>query len=304
MPTGIYKHKCRVPREIRICALEGCTNTFEVYKSESRRFCCPRCARKFVMSFKEVRDKISNTLSNNEEFKKMRKEIQTQLWKDPEYRKMMVDAAKNKKNRIPIETRICANEKCNNTFECRVDFTKRFCSNSCSAKYRILSKETREKIGKTLTGKKQSEETRKKKSEATVGKKKHEGFGKKISEARLAYFDRGGTTCFFNTGKDHPGWKGGIGNQHYTLGFNERLKNLIRERDNYLCQLCGRTKEEKGRNLCVHHVDYIKEHINPENLITLCNRCNSKVNTNREYWTNFFQEKLRLINKIENATKN
>lgn len=56
---------------------------------------------------------------------------------------------------------------------------------------------------------------------------------------------------------------------------------------------CGSktSKMKNGRNtMVVHHIDYNKQNNNPENLITLCNRCNSKVNFNREYWTQYFQE--------------
>lgn len=97
------------------------------------------------------------------------------------------------------------------------------------------------------------------------------------------------------TGEGHPRWLGGISKFPYPFDFNYELKELIRKRDNHTCQLCNKTKEEEGRSLCVHHIDYIKEHCDPENLITLCKSCNGKVNSGRRAWTRFFRLKLKLI---------
>jgi len=97
-------------------------------------------------------------------------------------------------------------------------------------------------------------------------------------------------------GKLSPNWQGGTSNLPYAFGFNEEFKTLIRERDNHTCQLCGKTKEEEGRNLCVHYIRYDKENkcSNEHDFITLCQSCNSGVNGNRKSWTEFFQQKLKL----------
>lgn len=91
-------------------------------------------------------------------------------------------------------------------------------------------------------------------------------------------------------------WKGGIGHLPYPFEFNKELKESIRERDNNTCQLCGKTKEENGKNLAVHHIDYVKENLDTNNLLTLCNSCNPKVNVRREFWTEFFALKLDIKN--------
>lgn len=36
---------------------------------------------------------------------------------------------------------------------------------------------------------------------------------------------------------------------------------------------------------------YIKQNCKEENLITVCNACNSRVNNNREYWYKYYKEK-------------
>jgi len=73
-----------------------------------------------------------------------------------------------------------------------------------------------------------------------------------------------------------------------TIGFitggREQIRELVRIRDNYTCQLCGRewTSREwvKGRRLDVHHKDYDKEKSRrcdkleeTDNMITLCHKC-------------------------------
>jgi len=83
-----------------------------------------------------------------------------------------------------------------------------------------------------------------------------------------------------------PNWKGGISFEPYSVDWKETLKRSIRERDYYICQLC----KEYGN--VVHHIDYNKQNCNPNNLICLCFRCNSKVNFKREYWTKYFQDKI------------
>jgi len=84
-------------------------------------------------------------------------------------------------------------------------------------------------------------------------------------------------------------WNGGTSFLPYCPKFNKSLKEQIRERDNKTCQLCG--KKENGRKLHVHHVHYDKPNCNPD-LVSLCIFCHNKTRFNREYWENFFMNKL------------
>jgi len=77
-------------------------------------------------------------------------------------------------------------------------------------------------------------------------------------------------------------------NSDYPYIF-KKIAPKIRQRDNYICQLCG----EYGKS--VHHIDYNKENCKENNLITLCNKCNCKVNYNRTYWTEYFNEKIKEL---------
>jgi len=85
-----------------------------------------------------------------------------------------------------------------------------------------------------------------------------------------------------------PNWRGGLSLQIYPIGWTKRLRELIRERDNYECQLCNKSEKKNGRKLSVHHIDYDKENLDPNNLISLCTVCHSKTNFNREFWETIF----------------
>lgn len=81
----------------------------------------------------------------------------------------------------------------------------------------------------------------------------------------------------------NPNWRGGISFLPYTKDFNKKLKELIKERDKYICQVC------KNKGNYIHHINYDKEDCRPENLITLCNSCHCKTNYNRKKWRKFFE---------------
>jgi len=87
----------------------------------------------------------------------------------------------------------------------------------------------------------------------------------------------------------HPRWLGGKSFEPYGIEFNEKLRELIRERDNHKCFICGK---KDYRKLSVHHIDYNKKNNNPNNLISLCNKCHIQTNSNRIKWKKFFQELL------------
>lgn len=141
-------------------------------------------------------------------------------------------------------------------------------------KDKIVSPAVRLKISNSTKGKPKSEKTRINMSIARKGKPNF-----KLRETIKKFNLR--------TGEKSNNWKGGISFEPYSVDWTETLKRAIRERDNYICQLCS----HYGNN--VHHEDYNKKNCNPENLITLCSKCNVKVNYNREKWIEYFSEKLK-----------
>jgi DNA-directed RNA polymerase subunit RPC12/RpoP len=109
-------------------------------------------------------------------------------------------------------------------------------------------------------------------------------------------------------GTNNPNYKDGSAGI-YPIDFNDSLKESIRKRDNYECQNCSMTEEEHliviGKVLHVHHINYNKQNCNEENLITLCNQCNTRANSNRDYWQKIYKEKIQIIlTKNGGITKN
>ena len=113
------------------------------------------------------------------------------------------------------------------------------------------SKESRQKIKDALTGKKRplfSDEWKRHISKSHIGKCCRE---------------------------KHWNWRGGSSFEPYTTDWNNTLKRAIRERDHYSCQNCGKLQSDRAFD--VHHKDGNKKNCNPDNLITLCHSCHSKV---------------------------
>lgn len=96
--------------------------------------------------------------------------------------------------------------------------------------------------------------------------------------------------------ENNPAWKGGASLEPYGEGFTEQLKESIRERDGFKCQLCGMTQEQCIREfdcvLDVHHIDYCKANHSPSNLISLCHSCHPITNGNRDHYESLFEEVL------------
>lgn len=124
---------------------------------------------------------------------------------------------------------------------------------------------------------------------------------KKISETKKKLYKEGKLKPYSHwkgiVGKENPSYIDGRSYTDYPIEFR-RIRNnkTIHIRDNYTCQLCGdvltNTKLGDSKHLTLHHIDYNKNNNNLNNLIALCNFCNTSVNKNREEWTNLFQEKL------------
>jgi len=83
-------------------------------------------------------------------------------------------------------------------------------------------------------------------------------------------------------GKNSPHWQGGKSFEPYCSRFNEPFKEQIRNRDNRICVLCGKSEIQNGQRLSVHHIDADKmQGCNGKrwHLCALCRSCNSKSDT-------------------------
>jgi 5-methylcytosine-specific restriction endonuclease McrA len=85
-------------------------------------------------------------------------------------------------------------------------------------------------------------------------------------------------------------WQGGLSIVSYSIDWTKTLRISIRERDRYICKLCGKKQEDNLHP--VHHIDYNKKNCDPKNLITLCRSCHIKTNYNREEWKKLFNNLL------------
>ena len=167
------------------------------------------------------------------------------------------------------------------------------------------TEETKAKISKTLTGRylgedspnfgktgeknplfgtKLKPETIEKIREKSYGKN-NPFYGHEHSEEQKAKWSED------RTGSNHPHWIDGRSYEPYPMAWTRLLRESIRLRDNYICQRCGKTEKEENEVLSVHHIDYDKNNCNPTNLITLCRSCNAKVNFDRKYWQQIFENK-------------
>lgn len=85
------------------------------------------------------------------------------------------------------------------------------------------------------------------------------------------------------SGINHWNWQEGRSFEKYTMNFNDILKESIRRRDNWECQVCN--LKQSDRKLPIHHIDYNKKNNNTHNLISLCDACHCKTSgKNRKYW--------------------
>ena len=124
-------------------------------------------------------------------------------------------------------------------------------------------------------------------------KKGRSTWNKNRIETRLEIIEKLRKSHTGKTGKLASNWQGGISFEPYPLDWTNDLRESIRKRDNYICQECGIHQDElKGfyRKLDIHHIDYDKDNLNPNNLISLCKSCHVKTNFNRKYWIEYFNK--------------
>lgn len=129
---------------------------------------------------------------------------------------------------------------------------------------------------------------RKEQSELRKGEN-HHNFGKPAYNKGMSYSVEAKNKISKATSmNNNPNWRGGISFNKYSPLFNKQLKERVRVRDNFICQICGIPELECKSRLDIHHIDYNKKNNNIDNLISLCRKCHIKTNYNRKDWTNKF----------------
>lgn len=145
----------------------------------------------------------------------------------------------------------------------------------------MQTEESKKRAIKSRTGIPLLEAHKKNISDSHLGEKNFM-FGKQHSEETKKKISQ--------PGDKNPRWRGGISSLPYPFTFDKDLKERIRERDGYRCQLCGVSQAECTQKLSIHHKDYCKENLADENLTSLCRSCNSRVNSHRDYWERYFRK--------------
>lgn len=92
--------------------------------------------------------------------------------------------------------------------------------------------------------------------------------------------------------ENNPNWRGGKSFEPYPLGWTRTFKEQVRLRDKYQCVLCGKPEVENNRRLDVHHIDYNKNNLQLDNLVSLCMSCHRQTNFHREKWQSHFDKEV------------
>jgi len=85
------------------------------------------------------------------------------------------------------------------------------------------------------------------------------------------------------SGENNPNWMGGLSLEPYGYDFKHYIRHRVYERDNYVCQNCGKQLEKGSRKMVAHHKDRNKKNNDLSNLITLCNNCHG-ITAMHERW--------------------
>lgn len=80
--------------------------------------------------------------------------------------------------------------------------------------------------------------------------------------------------------------KGALNTNQYPKQWTVALRNSIKYRDKFICQICSIQEDIISHH--VHHIDYDKYNCCESNLITLCPSCHMKTNGKRHYWMKYF----------------
>lgn len=154
------------------------------------------------------------------------------------------------------------------------------------------SDETKEKIRASLIGRPLNGETLIK-LRATARSPEHR---ERVSLGNKKRFSRQGELDKIS-GTNSCHWRGGIP-KPYASEFTKELKEIIRKRDDYLCQNPSCYLPENGRVHDIHHIDDHRFNNNTVNLITLCRKCHSRAtNGDMDYWQEYYQS-LQEMRKI------
>lgn len=179
------------------------------------------------------------------------------------------------------------------------DFCEKIRQSHLGKKLGPMSDEHKKRISESNTGKKRTDELKELISKRNKGYKHTPEAIEKIKEAgtgRILSEETRQKIGDSHRGEKSVSWLGGSHRKKYPMNFNRRLKEYIRSRYDFKCAICGGDDTNNNKELAVHHINYIRENINEDNLIALCASCHTKTNRNRDYWQQYFKDNYALTN--------
>lgn len=198
------------------------------------------------------------------------REKHKKLWENPEFRERVTRAARGRRHSPETRQKMSRIQK---------EVSKR--PSLIKKKRKIYdSKEFRDKISKSSTERWKDPEYKKRVSASIKIAYQNPDVRAKVS---------GENSNFFRTGK---------GRQEYPREFNSALKETIRRRDDYMCQMPDCYALQSGKAFPVHHIDHNRNNNIESNLITLCPRCHVETTLgDRDYFETLLTE-LQIMRGI------
>jgi len=173
-------------------------------------------------------------------------------------------------------------------------------------KGKTRTEECKQRISNSLKGRHHTEETLQKMRNGCRKGENNPNWHKSMTDEQKQKISisRRGKCC----GKENHRWCGGTSFEPYCQKFNNNLRERVRNFFNRRCYMCNKTEQEQmdemKRNgkrafrLAVHHVNYNKmmccNDVKPL-FVPLCNNCHSKINSNKEFYEEFFTESLLFL---------
>ena len=166
-----------------------------------------------------------------------------------------------------------------------------------------ISPEHRQKMNAGMKGVKKSEEHKRKIGLLKKNNKNRLGYtNSKEHRERISKGKKGKKASPYailmnsisHSGVRNPAYIHGLAHEPYTREWkNSNIRKNIKNRDNNICQLCGRHLIICNLQSSVHHIDYDKKNCAETNLILLCRHCHPRTNHgNRKAWSAIFEEMI------------
>jgi len=153
-----------------------------------------------------------------------------------------------------------------------------------------------DKISRSNTGKKRNVEAKTNMSVSArnrvvnywTGRKRSANTKDKISRSLSGRFSGPNNPMYGRRGHMSPSWRGGVSSHMYCVVWRyNSWREIIYNRDSD--KFCWNPQcSGNGTKETLHHINYNKKDCSLNNIIKICNSCNSTANFNRSWWQSFY----------------